>query len=642
MKYGSNVENGQTSFKVFAPHAKKVELCLFNNDKEQRLEMIPDNGNWSIVLDGDKTGQVYAYHVDSKRTMLDPYGKDLSSTVIWDYEKYKVNDLIAKSVVADPAEFDWQGVKKPHVLEKDSITYEVHVKGFSKLNQAVPKEIRGTYAGFADEASIAHLKKLGVTSVQLLPVFASMSETRLEDLGLSNYWGYNPISFFAPEKKLSASNDAITEFKTMVRELHRAGIEVILDVVYNHTAEGGKGGPDISFRGLNNNIYLMEADGEHYTNYTGCGNSVNMDDEHTFNLVIDSMRYWVEEMQVDGFRFDLATTVGRENRMFNPNGRFFQTIKSDPILNKAKMIAEPWDLETFQLGNFPNGWGETNGQYRDHVRQYWRGNKEMLGQFSTRIMGSQDKFNLAHRGAFGSINMITCHDGYTLHDLVTYKERHNLANKEDNRDGNTSNYSDNYGVEGETEDLSINVFRNRMKRNLMGTLLISQGGVHILGGDEICRTQKGNNNAYCQDNEISWFDWDMTQERKDMFNFTKQMIELRKKYPMLSTSHKNARWFSADAQDMHFNHWTDPHSKAFMVRFKDDSGKRLLILFNASSNAVNFNMNKYIGKYKLIFDTSRNKGIISEEHDDMTLDTYLLENHSMAMFEVDGFENIHN
>lgn len=642
--YGSNVIDGKTLFKVYAPNAKKVELCTFSSDDSQvKYKMKNENGDWSYELDGDCKGLIYGYRIDDKNLMLDPYGKDLSSSVEWDYELYKKDKLVAKSVVYSD-DFDWEGVKKPHIPEKDSVTYEVHVKGFSKLNQNVPKKLRGTYAGFADEGSISYLKDLGVTSVQLLPVFASMSETRLEDLGLTNYWGYNPISFFSPEKRLSYSEDAVTEFKMMVRELHRAGIEVILDVVYNHTAEGGEGGSSIAYRDLNENMYVKESDGESYTNFTGCGNTVNMDDDKTFNLILDSMRYWVEEMQVDGFRFDLAATLGRENRNFNPQGRFFKTIQSDPVLSKTKLIAEPWDIGYggFQVGNFPSGWSETNGVYRDEVRQYWKGNKGMLGKFSSRFMGSQDYYPLNTRGTFASVNMITCHDGFTLHDLVTYKERHNLANKEDNRDGSTDNNSDNYGIEGETDISSINVFRNRMKRNMMATLLLSQGSVHILGGDEICRTQKGNNNAYCQDNEISWYDWDMTLEKRAMFKFTKQLIALRKEYPMLSTSHKNARWFSSNAEDMQFNHWTDSNSKSLMIRLKDDSGKRLLILFNASSNAVKFNMNKYIGKYKLLFDTSRNEGLKDNSYNDWDLSEYLLENHSMAVFEVDGFENFHN
>lgn len=641
--YGANIKDNKTYFKVYAPKANKVELCLINNGKEIKHLMESKSGDWFIDFNENLKGQKYGYRVDDSNLMLDPYGKDLSSEVIWDINDYKNDTMIAKSVVSHN-EFDWEDVKKPHIPEKDSITYEVHVKGFSKLNQAVPKELRGTYAGFSDKSSIEYLKDLGVTAVQLLPVFASMSETRLNDLGLKNYWGYNPISFFAPEKSLSYSDDAITEFKTMVKELHKAGIEVILDVVYNHTAEGGDGGSNISFRKFNDNVYVKEPDGLYHTNFTGCGNTVNMDDTHTFNLILDSMRYWVNEMQVDGFRFDLATTIGRENRDFNPNGKFFKAIKADPILSKVKLIAEPWDIGYggYQVGNFPNGWSETNGIYRDEVRRYWKGIPGMLGKFSSRLMGSQDLYPLQNRGTFASVNMITCHDGFTLHDLVTYEERHNLANKEENRDGSSDNNSSNYGIEGETDDISINIFRNRMKRNFMATLILSQGGVHILGGDEIHRTQQGNNNAYCQDNEISWFDWDMSIAKKNMFEFTKQMIEIRKEYPMLSTSHKNARWFSANADDMQFSHWTDNNSKAFMVRFKDDSGKRLLLLFNASSNAVKFNMNKYIGKYHLIFDTSRFEGLKQEEFNDWNLNEYLLENHSMAMFEVDGFENIHN
>lgn len=643
LMYGANIEEHKTTFKVYAPKAKKVELCLIKKDIEEKHLMKKEGGDWLFIFDEDLEGQIYGYRVDDSNLLLDPYGKDLSHEVVWNYEDYIADKMLAKSVVSNNS-FDWDGVEKPDIPDKDSITYEVHVKGFSKLNQAIPEEIRGTYAGFADKNSIRYLKDLGVTSVQLLPVFASMSETRLDDLELSNYWGYNPISFFSPEKRLSHSDDAVTEFKEMVRELHREGIEVILDVVYNHTAEGGDGGSDLSFRPFNDNIYVMEPGGEYHTNFTGCGNTVNMDDDHTLNLILDSMRYWVEDMQVDGFRFDLAATLGRECRGFNRQAKFFRMIQSDPVLSKIKLIAEPWDIGYggYQVGNFPPNWSETNGIYRDEVRQYWKGNLGMLGKFSTRLMGSQDLYNLGKRGTFASVNMITCHDGFTLHDLVTYQDRHNLDNKEDNRDGSSDNNSANYGIEGETEDQSINIFRNRMKRNLMATLILSQGGVHILGGDEIQRTQQGNNNAYCQDNEISWYDWNMTIDKRSMFNFTKQMIELRKEYPMIATSHKNSRWFSASAEDMQFSHWTDINSKAFMVRFKDDSGKRLLLLFNASSNAVKFNMNKYIGKYHLIFDTSRNEGMKQDEYSDWNLDEYLLENHSMAMFEVDGFENIHN
>lgn len=640
--YGVYVVNNITNFKVYAPDAQLVELCIINNDGvEQTHKMLENNGDWHFSMNGIHNGLKYGYRLDKGKLMIDPYARNLDKSVEWDHDEYEKDKMTPYSVIVDNS-YDWEGINKPNTEEVESITYEVHVKGFTMLNKAIPEDIRGTYKGFAHPESIKHLKNIGVTAVQLLPVFSSMSETRLNDIDLSNYWGYNPISFFAPEKRYSASDNAVVEFKDMVKELHRNNIEVILDVVYNHTAEGGEGGPSITFRGYNKNVYLMEPNSpEHFTNFTGCGNTLNMDDDHTFNMVINSMRYWVDVMQVDGFRFDLASTVGRENRDFNKEGRFFKTIQNCPILSKAKMIAEPWDMGYggYQVGNFPCGWSETNDKFRDEVREYWKGTPLSIGKMSTRLLGSQDAYPVPQRGAFASVNMITCHDGYTLHDLVTYKERHNLANKENNRDGHNNNISDNYGIEGETKDEIVNLVRNRQKRNLMATLILSQGGVHLLGGDEMCRTQLGNNNAYCQDNEISWFDWEMNEDKENMIAFTKQLIELRKKYPFLASNEKNTRWFSTNAEDMTFSHWTDPNAKAFMVRIKDKTdNKRFLILFNASSSAVNFDMQKYIGQYHLIFDTSRNNGIGKEEFKEWSLDHYLLENHSMAMFEVDGYE----
>lgn len=642
--YGSQIKKNKTNFKVYAPDAEKVLLCLFDKyGKEEQREMIEVDGDWKYSLNGVHIGLQYGYRVNDGKLLLDPFAKDLSHSVEWDHKLYESDKMTPHSVVVDQ-DYDWEGIRHPRIPEKDSIAYEVHVKGFSKLNKLVPAELRGTYAGFATPESISHLKELGITAVQLLPVFSSMSETRLNDLNLTNYWGYNPISFFAPEKRYSATDDTVREFKDMVKELHRNNIEVILDVVYNHTAEGGSSGPDIAYRPYNKNCYLMEEDNVHFTNYSGCGNTVNMDDEHTFNMILDSMRYWVSDMQVDGFRFDLAATVGRTNRDFDREGRFFHEIKNDPILSKVKLIAEPWDIGCggYQVGNFPRGWSETNDKFRDEVREYWGGAKGFLGKLSTRLLGSQDVYPVQHRGDFASVNMITCHDGFTLHDLVTYKEKHNDANMENNNDGSGSNYSQNYGIEGETKNMVINSFRNRQKRNMMATLLLSQGATHILGGDEICRTQKGNNNAYCQDNDISWFDWTKTKDSIAMYNFTKQIIQLRKKYEFLATSKKNTRWFTADARDMQFSDWTDPNAKAFMIRIKQDDGTRLLMLFNSSSNAVNFNMNKYIGKYNLIFDTSRNDGMTKSNYKNWDLSEYLLENHSMALFEVKGFENIHN
>ncbi len=640
--YGSRVEKNKTIFKVYAPEAEMVEICFFNNDgvEEKRYVMSESNGDWLYTLKGEQIGLNYAYRVDNGSLLLDPYAKDLKTSVHWDYDDYKNDKMVPPSVVISN-EFDWEGVEKPVIKNEERVAYEVHIKGFSKLNNKIPKSIQGTYAGFAHPDSIGYLKNLGINSVQLLPVFAAMSETRLNDLGLTNYWGYNPISFFALERKYASHSDVIKEFKNMVKQLHKNGIEVILDVVYNHTAEGGDGGSSVGFRPFNSNCYVKEEGEKYHTNFTGCGNTVNMDDEHTFNMVLDSMRYWVKEMQVDGFRFDLASTIGRENRNFNKEGRFFNAIKNDPILSKAKLIAEPWDIGYggYQLGNFPSGWNETSDKYRDEVRQYWNGEKNTIGKLSTRLLGSQDLFNVDYRGAFASINMITCHDGFTLHDAVTYKNKHNEANKENNKDGHSANFSDNFGIEGETQDSIINMVRSRQKRNMMATLLLSQGTPHILGGDEVCRTQNGNNNAYCQDNEISWYSWQKTRESISMFNFTKQMIELRKKYPFIGNNHKDARWFTIEGKDMQYNHWTNPDAKAFMVRLKNKEGKRLLILFNSSSQAISFNMKTYIGKYSLVFDTSRNEGLTREEYKDWDLEEYLLENHSMAMFEVDGFEN---
>jgi len=632
---GASVRDGGCNFSVWAPEATKVTLILYTEDEKEIVRYdLPEkhDGLWFGFVANVKPGQLYAYSVDGRnepknglsfdatKILIDPYAKKINRPIDWNYELY-LNDsgkMISKSVVVDDTSFDWQGVKKPGLTKPGTILYETHVKGFTKLRADIPEEYRGTFLGLCQPSVIKYLKELGITAVQLMPVFAKMSESRLIDMGLSNYWGYNPMCFFAPEPGYARS-DAVNEFKTMVRELHRAGIGVIMDVVYNHTAEGGHGGPNISFRGFDSrNYYVYEFNEDKSVNYlattnvTGCGNSFNSSSEPGLRIILDSMRYWLTEMQVDGFRFDLAVTVARETtpyvfNSFETHGTFFKACHADPIISQAILIGEPWDVGGFgyRVGQFPSQWSEQNDRYRDTVRSFWRGDQGKMGELATRLLGSRDLYPKNIRSINTSVNFVSYHDGFTLEDVVSYNDRHNEANGEHNRDGSGNNVSYNWGEEGPTKNPTILRRRNQVKRNMMATLLLSQGIPHFVAGDEIGRTQGGNNNAYCQDNEISYVHWDLNQAQQNFRDFVSLLTHIRtssKVFTDLQLDGDNFRiqkgvkhdvdWYHPSGQPLEDSDWASPVSQAFMLDIGEhrEGGERYIILFNASRYDICFHL----------------------------------------------------
>ncbi len=554
---------------------------------------------WHCFLPNVQPGQIYGYRVygpydperglrfNPSKLLIDPYAKALTGKVDWnspifpyrlgeeDLSMDTRDDAVGmqKCVVVNPY-FDWEADRHPKTPLSESVIYEVHVKGFTKCHPEIPPELRGTYAGLASKPSIDYLKKLGVTAVELMPVHDFLDDKHLTDRGLSNYWGYNTTNFFSPDARYSSTGDLgsqVAEFKAMVKLLHREGIEVILDVVYNHTSEGSHFGPMLSFRGIDNPTYyrLVADQPRYYMDYTGTGNSLNMRHPQVLKLIMDNLRYWILEMHVDGFRFDLAATLARELHDVDRLSAFFDIIHQDPVISQVKLIAEPWDVGEggYQVGKFPVLWAEWNGKYRDTVRRYWKSDEGQLSDLAYRLTGSSDLYQHDGRRPSASINFVTAHDGFTLHDLVSYNEKHNEANGEDNRDGTNDNYSWNMGVEGETDDPVINELRDRQKRNFLATLLFSQGVPMICGGDEIDRTQKGNNNAYCQDNCLSWFDWTRNDRRESLFRFTTKLIQLRKQHPNLrrrkfyqdrairGSQLKDILWLRPDGEEMTDEEW---------------------------------------------------------------------------------------
>ena len=559
------------NFALYSENATQVELCLFSelySAKHYSITMVENTGNvWHCYVPGLSIGQLYGYRVhgpsqpekglrfNAAKLLIDPYARAIAGKVNWDYPVfgYKLGDEngdlsvddhddaagVPKGVVTS-SHFDWQNDRSPETPLHDSVIYEVHVKGFTMRHPEVPESLRGTYAGLVCPASIEHFKTLGVTAVELMPVHDFIDDKHLLDQGLSNYWGYNTTNFFSPDSRFSSSGDMgqqVGEFKTMVREFHRAGIEVILDVVYNHTSEGNQMGPTLSFRGIDNPTYyrLVHDNPRYYMDYTGTGNTLNMRNPQVLKMVMDSLRYWVLEMHVDGFRFDLASALARELHDVDRLSAFFDVINQDPVLSKVKLIAEPWDVGEggYQVGRFPSLWAEWNGKYRDVVRRYWKGDDGQLAELGYRLTGSSDLYQRDGRRPSASINFVIAHDGFTLQDLVSYNCKHNEANGEDNRDGANDNHSWNCGVEGPTEDEAILELRERQKRNMLFTLLFSQGVPMICAGDAIGRTQSGNNNAYCQDNEISWLDWNLDSRKKALLDFTSQLIAFRTSHPNL-------------------------------------------------------------------------------------------------------------
>jgi glycogen operon protein len=627
---------------------------------------------WHIFLPEAQPGQIYGYRVsgpyepeigmrfNSSKLLLDPYAKAIAGRVEWGDEMFgyvvggEKEDLtrdfrddawgMPKAVVIDNA-FNWDGDRKPGRPLAESIIYEVHVKGFTKLCPSVPLELRGTYAGLGSTWAIDYFKHLGVTAVELLPVHAHIDDKALVDRGLTNYWGYNTIGFFAPEAKYSGSGDRggqVNEFKAMVRNLHAAGIEVILDVVYNHTAEGNHLGATLAFRGIDNiaSYRLRTENPRFYLDFTGTGNTFNLLHPRTLQLVMDSLRYWVLEMHVDGFRFDLASTLARDANGVNKLHAFFEIIHQDPVLSQVKLIAEPWDVGEggYQVGNFPVLWAEWNGKYRDAIRSFWKGDEGKIGEVAYRLTGSPDLYQHDGKRPYASINFVTSHDGFTLTDLVSYNEKHNEANGEKNHDGDNNNLSWNHGVEGPTEDPKINALRERQRRNFLTTLLISQGVPMLLGGDEFSRTQNGNNNAYCQDNELSWFHWEKWDEnQKALFEFTRRLIQLRHQHPVFrrpkffqgrrirGSEIKDVMWFNPGGNEMSEKDWSLPLARCLGMMLSGDTidvlgfqgepirDDTFLFLMNAHYETISFLLPGQENiEWQLLLDTATESGFLAE------------------------------
>jgi isoamylase len=639
---GATWDGMGVNFAIYSENASNVELCLFDSidDERERVRLaITERTDqiWHAYLPDATPGQLYGYRMhgpyepaqghrfNPNKLLLDPYAKSIMRRVRWDDSLfgYKVGDAAGDltfddrdsapfaplASVVDPA-FTWADERRPNVPMHKSMIYELHVRGFTKLHPDIPEELRGTYAGLASEPAIRYLKSLGVTAVELLPIHFHVDDRYLTDADRVNYWGYNSLGFFAPEPLYDSPGNALDpvhEFKTMVRALHAAGIEVILDVVYNHTAEGNQNGPTLSFRGIDNAAYYRLApDPRYYMDFTGCGNTFDMSNPRNLQLIMDSLRYWVAEMHVDGFRFDLASTLARELHEVNKLGGFFDIIHQDPVISQVKLIAEPWDLGPggYMVGNFPAQWSEWNGKYRDCVRHFWKGDGGHVAEFATRICGSSDLYEWSGKRPHASINFITCHDGFTLHDLVSYDRKHNEANGENNRDGADDNVSWNCGAEGPTDNPEIDALRERKKRSFLATLMFSQGVPMLLAGDELGHTQQGNNNAYCQDNELTWLNWEWNESQATLLEFVRKIIRLRSEQPVLQRRryfHGRAiegerapdiAWIGVDGEEMSNDAWTNGFTKCLgLVLFGDSvdvddhgeeiSGDTLLLLFNA-------------------------------------------------------------
>ena len=664
---GASYDGAGVNFALYSQVAQKVELCLFDeHDVETRIEMTERNSYvWHNYIPGLHPGQRYGYRVygpydpvhglrcNPNKLLLDPYAKAIEGNIDGDESLFSywfkspddnsaMNDLDSaahtmKSAVINPY-FDWGNDQHPYISYHDSVIYEAHVRGMTNLNMDVPPDIRGTYAGLAYPSVIEYLKKLGITAIELMPIHQFVNDSFLQEKGLSNYWGYNTIGFFAPHNAYSSSGERgeqVNEFKSMVKAYHRAGMEVILDVVYNHTAEGNHMGPTLSFKGIDNASYyrLAEGDQQHYFDTTGTGNSLLMRSPHALQLITDSLRYWVTEMHVDGFRFDLAATLARQFQEVDKLSAFFDIVEQDPIISRVKLIAEPWDLGSggYQVGGFPSSWSEWNGRYRDTVRDFWRSQPSTLPEFASRLMGSSDLYQVNGRRPVASVNFITAHDGFTMNDLVSYNEKHNEANGEGNRDGESNNRSWNCGVEGPTNIPDVNDLRQRQMRNMFATLLFSQGIPMICGGDEVARTQQGNNNAYCQDNEISWTNWHLDKGRKELLAFVSKLIHLRLNHPVLhrrrfftgrepgddSNTIPQVEWFDHTGSIMDMDDWQNTHAFSMMIYLNgsdipevDWYGNRMvdndfILIFNAHYEPIMFTLpdERYGRKWQLVVDT---------------------------------------
>lgn len=661
---GATFDGTGTNFALFSERAERVELCLLADDlSETRIELTEVDGYvWHCYLPQVQPGQKYGYRVhgpyapdngnrfNANKLLMDPYAKAIQGQIDWDPALFSYNfgDPASRNdadsaphtmhgVVINPF-FDWDGDRQLRIPYHESVIYEAHVKGLTELHPEVPEEQRGTYAGVSHPAVVEHLKKLGVTAVELMPVHQFVNDGTLVEKGLNNYWGYNTIGFFAPQNTYSSSGDVghqVQEFKAMVRELHKAGMEVILDVVYNHTAEGNHLGPTLSFKGIDNAAYyrLVDDDLKHYMDYTGTGNSLNVRHPHSLQLLMDSLRYWVTEMHVDGFRFDLASTLAREFYDVDKLSTFFELIQQDPIVSQVKLIAEPWDVGPggYQVGNFPPQWTEWNGKYRDTVRDFWRGEPSTLGEFASRLTGSADLYESSARRPVASINFVTAHDGFTMRDLVSYNEKHNDANGEGNNDGESHNRSWNCGAEGDTEDDAVLTLRARQQRNFIATLLLSQGVPMLLHGDELGRTQQGNNNTYCQDSELSWVHWDAIDQ--PLVEFTAVVNKIRRDHPTFRRSRffdgrpvrrgegeklPDIVWLNTDGKEMLPEDWGSGFGRTIGVFYnghgiqeQDSRGRRItddsfLLAFNAHDDSVDFLLpaEEYTPFWDLLVDTA--------------------------------------
>lgn len=669
---GASYDGAGVNFALFSQVAQKVELCLFDEeDRETRVEMTEQNSYvWHNYLPGIQPGQRYGYRVygpydpakglrcNPNKLLLDPYAKAIEGNIDGDESLYSywfkspedvtsMNTLDSaphtmKSAVVNPY-FDWGNDQHPNISYHDSVIYEAHVRGMTNLNLDVPPDIRGTYAGLAYPSVIEYLRKLGVTAIELMPIHQFVNDSFLQEKGLSNYWGYNTIGFFAPHNEYSSSGqrgEQVNEFKSMVKAYHRAGMEVILDVVYNHTAEGNNLGPTLSFKGIDNGAYyrLVDNDRRHYFDTTGTGNSLLMRSPHALQLITDSLRYWVTEMHVDGFRFDLAATLARQFQEVDKLSAFFDIVEQDPVISRVKLIAEPWDLGSggYQVGGFPSSWSEWNGRYRDCVRDFWRSQPSTLPEFASRLMGSSDLYQMNGRRPVASVNFITAHDGFTMNDLVSYNEKHNDANGEGNRDGESNNRSWNCGVEGPTTIKDVNDLRQQQMRNMFATLLCSQGIPMICGGDEVARTQQGNNNAYCQDNAISWTNWDLDDSQKDLLEFVSKLIHLRLEHPVLHRRRfftgrepgdpddkiPQVEWMDHTGSIMDMEDWSNTHAFSVMIYLNgsdipeaDWYGNQMvdnnfILIFNAHYEPIMFTLpdERYGKKWRLVVDTHNPKG----------------------------------
>jgi isoamylase len=662
---GATWDGSGTNFALFSEVAERVELCLFDEGAaEARVELAEVDGFvWHCYLPGIGPGQRYGYRVhgpyepaqghrcNAAKLLLDPYGKAVEGGLEWNPALFSGRPgdpsfardsapFMPRNVVINPY-FDWADDRPPHTPYHETLIYEAHVRGLTLRHPEVPPELRGSYAGLGSPPVVDHLTRLGVTAIELMPVHQFVPEQRLVERGLTNYWGYNTIGFFAPHNAYSAAAEPhgqVAEFKSMVRALHEAGIEVILDVVYNHTAEGGAPGPTLSFRGIDNAAYyqLDHDDPARYLDYTGCGNSLNVRHPHALQLIMDSLRYWVTEMHVDGFRFDLASALARELLQVDRLATFFELVQQDPVVSQVKLIAEPWDVGEggYQVGKFPPLWSEWNGKYRDTVRDFWRGVPGTLPEFASRLTGSSDLYETSARRPVASINFVTCHDGFTMADLVSYNDKHNEANGERNADGTDDNRSWNCGAEGPTGDPAVNALRARQVRNFLVTLFFSQGVPMLTAGDELGRTQRGNNNAYCQDNEVSWMDWGLVAEHGDLLDFTRALADLRRAHPVFRRRRffsgepaaagglRDLIWLAPSGEPMADGGWGNTQLKSIGVFLNGgaitEPGPRgdplvdqsFLLLFNARPEPVTFRLpgTAYAASWEPVADTATGQG----------------------------------